>query len=97
MILWQSSRKNPWQDLENNYYNLIILDPLGNIYDIYANPIVMTLLNLNHFWKTQAELYLKGTFVFLLPFLLPFFHIFENPGRKNFINSSCPKHPKIIA
>ena len=35
------------QDLENN--NLIILDPLGNIYEIYANLAVMTLLNLNHF------------------------------------------------
>ena len=36
------------QDLENN--NLIILDPLRNIYEIYANLTVMTtLLNLNHF------------------------------------------------
>ena len=35
------------QDLENN--NLIILDPLGNIYEIYTNLAVMTLLNLNHF------------------------------------------------
>ena len=25
-----------------------------------------------------------------------FLDIYENPGRKNFINPSCPKHPKII-
>ena len=35
------------EDLENN--NWIILDPLGNIYEIYANLNVMTLLNLNRF------------------------------------------------
>ena len=34
------------QNLENN--NGIILDPLGNIYEIYANLTVMTFLNLNH-------------------------------------------------
>ena len=42
------------QDLENN--NWIILDPLGNIYEVRANLNVMTLLILNHFWITQAEL-----------------------------------------
>ena len=35
------------QDLENN--NWIIVDPLGNIYEAYANQTVITLLNLNHF------------------------------------------------
>ena len=36
------------QDLESN--NWIILDPLGNMYEIYTNLTVMTtLLNLNHF------------------------------------------------
>ena len=36
------------QNLENN--NWIILDPLGHIYEIYANLAAMTtLLNLNHF------------------------------------------------
>ena len=35
------------QDLENN--NSINLDPLQNIYEIYANLTVITLLNLNHF------------------------------------------------
>ena len=35
------------QDLENN--NWILLNPLGNIYEIYANLTVMTLLNFNHF------------------------------------------------
>ena len=35
------------QELERN--NWIILDLLGDIYEIYANLIVMTLLNLNHF------------------------------------------------
>ena len=50
------------QDLENS--NWIILDPLGNIYEICANLTVMTtLLNLNHFWITQTELYQIGTFV----------------------------------
>ena len=49
------------QDLENN--NSINLDPLQNIYEIYANLTVITLLNLNHFWIIQAELCLKGRFV----------------------------------
>ena len=49
------------QKLGNN--NLINLDLLGNIYEIYANLTVTTPLNLNHFWITQAELFLKGTFV----------------------------------
>ena len=47
------------QDLEN--INQIVLDPFGNIYEIYANLIVMIILNFNHFWVIQAELYLKGT------------------------------------
>ena len=39
------------EDLENN--NGIILDPFGDIYEIYANLAVMTThLNLNHFWIT---------------------------------------------
>ena len=84
------------QDLENN--NLIILDPLRNIYEIYANLTVMTtLLNLNHFWIIQAELCLKGPFVkasFL--FVTIFLDIYENPRRKNFINPSCLKHPEVI-
>ena len=42
------------QDLEN--INWLILDPLGNIYEIYVNLTVMnTLLNLNYFWIKQAE------------------------------------------
>ena len=49
------------ENLENN--NWIILDPLGNTYEIYANLTVMTLLNLNHFWIMQAELCLKDMFV----------------------------------
>ena len=48
------------QELENNQS---ILDPFGNTYEIYANLTMMTLLNLNQYWITQAELYLKGTFV----------------------------------
>ena len=35
------------QDLVNN--NWISLDPLGNIYEIYANLSVITLLNINQF------------------------------------------------
>ena len=46
------------QDLENN--NWITLDPLGNIYETYANLTVMTILNQEHFWITQAELCLKA-------------------------------------
>ena len=39
------------QDLKNN--NWIIIDPLGNIYDINANRNVMTTLsNFNLFWIT---------------------------------------------
>ena len=49
------------QELERN--NWIILDLLGDIYEIYANLIVMTLLNLNHFWMTKTELCLQGIFV----------------------------------
>ena len=42
------------QDLENNNWIILdSLDPLGNIYEIYAN---LTVLNLNHFWMTQAKL-----------------------------------------
>ena len=41
------------QNLKNNW---IILDLLGNIYEIYANLTLMTLSNLNHFLLTQAEL-----------------------------------------
>ena len=49
------------QNLENS--NLIIIDPLGNIYDIYGNLNLMTsLLNFNLFWITWAELCLKGKF-----------------------------------
>ena len=48
------------QDLENN--NWIILDPLGNIYEIYANLTVMTLFILNRFWIAHTGLCLKGTF-----------------------------------
>ena len=46
------------QDLENN--NWITLDPIRNIYETYANLTVMTLLNQEHFWITQAELCLKA-------------------------------------
>ena len=52
------------QYLENS--NWIILDPLGNIYEIYANINVIppfSLLNLNHFRIKQADLCLIGTIV----------------------------------
>ena len=41
------SKFTSMQDLENNIW--IVLDPLGNIYEIYANLTAMTLLNPNHF------------------------------------------------
>ena len=57
----------------------------------------MTLLNLNHFWITKSEICLKDTFVNASSmFVTIFLDTYENPGRKNFINSSCPKHPKMI-
>ena len=84
------------QDLENN--NWVILDPLGNIYEIYANLTVMTtLLNFSYFKVTQVELSLRGIFVkgsFMLVTI--FLDIFENLIRKNFIYPFSPKHPKII-
>ena len=83
------------QDLENN--NLIILDPLRNIYELYADLTLMGLLILNHFWIKQAEFCLKCTFVkgsFM--FLIICWDISENSWRKNFINPSCLKNPKII-
>ena len=50
------------QVLKNN--NWIILDSLGNIYEIHTNLTVMTtILNLNRFWIIQAKLCLKDTFV----------------------------------
>ena len=41
------------RNLENNW---IILDALGNIFEIYAILTVMTLLKLSHIWITHAEL-----------------------------------------
>ena len=45
----------------------------------------------------QAKLCLKGTSgkasFMLVPIALD---ICENPRRKNFVNPSCPRHPKII-
>ena len=74
------------QDFENNYW--IILDPLGNIYEIYGNLTVMTtLINLIHFWITQVELWLKGTLAKAsFMFVTICVDIYENPRRKNFIN-----------
>ena len=67
---------------------------VGNIYEIYANLTVMTLLNLSHFLViAQAELCLKGTEV---SFLLPFLDIYQNPRRKNFTNPSCSEYCKRI-
>ena len=64
---------------------------------MYANLTVMTVLNLNHFYIMQAELYLKGTSVKTSFTIATIFYIFiKNPRRKKFINRSCPKHPKII-
>ena len=48
-------------DLENDFW--IILDPSGNMCDIYANLAVIAFLNLNCFWITQVGLRLKGTFL----------------------------------
>ena len=50
-----------FEDLENN--NWISLDTLGNIYEIYVNLAVMTLLHLDHLRKTQVKSCLKGKFV----------------------------------
>ena len=53
----------------------------------------MILLNLNHFWITQAELRCICKSKFHVCYF--FFRNYENPG-KNVINPSCPKRPKII-
>ena len=70
--------------------HLRIIFFLGNIYEIFPNLIVMTLLNLNQFLIiTQAELCLEGTLVkskFHVSY--HFFSICENPRRKIFINLS---------
>ena len=86
------------QDLGLDWINnWIILDPLGNIYEVYAKLTVMALLNLNHFWITQAELRLKSTLVKAsFMFVTILLGIYENPRRKSFINPSCPEHPKMI-
>ena len=78
------------QKLGNN--NLINLDLLGNIYEIYANLTVTTPLNLNHFWIKQAELFLKGTFVKASFMFVTIFLDMKILGD----NVSCLKHPKII-
>ena len=71
------------QDLENN--NWVILDPLGNIYEIYVNLTVMTtVLNLSYFWIKQAELCLKDTFVKAgFMFLIIFFIYLKKSQEKN--------------
>ena len=57
----------------------------------------MTLLNLNHFWITQAELCLTGTFLKVsFMYVTIFLDIYENPRIRNFIDPFCPKHPKTI-
>ena len=57
----------------------------------------MTLLNLNHFWITQPELCLTGTFLKVsFMFVTIFLDIYENPRIRNFIDPFWPKHPKTI-
>ena len=92
------SKFTSMEDLQIN--NWIILDPLGNIYVIYANLTMITLLNplmITHFWRTQAEVCLKGTLVkasfMFVPILLDFH---ENRRRKSIVNPSCPKHSLIV-
>ena len=77
------------QNLENN--NWIILGPLGNIYEIYANLTVITLSNLNHFWITQAELCLKDTFVKAnFMFITIFFRLLLKSWEKTFLILPVP-------
>ena len=57
----------------------------------------MSLFSFNHLWITQVELCLKGTFIKASPMSVSMFlDIYETPTRKNFIDSSCTKHPKIM-
>ena len=49
---------------------------------MYANPTVMILLNLNYFLITQAELYLKGTFVTASFMLVTIFRYLWKPWKK---------------
>ena len=84
------------QVLKNN--NWIILDSLGNIYEIHTNLTVMTtILNLNHFWIIQAKLCLKDTFVTTsFIFVTIVLYIYVDSRRKIFLNPSCTKCPKVI-
>ena len=70
-----------------------MLDPLGNTYEVNANLTEMTLLNLNHFWITQTESCLKGTFVKASFMSVTNFFRYENPRRKSSTKPSCPKYP----
>ena len=81
------------RDLEND--NWIILDPLGNIYEIYANLTVMTLLNLNHFWITQAELYLNIALVKASIMFATFFRCFWKSWGKNLLTLPVPNVLKL--
>ena len=68
-----------------------------SIYEMYTYLTVMTLLNFNHFLIiTQAWIKSKRYICKSFMFVAIFLDIYENPRRKNFTNSSCPKHREII-
>ena len=68
---------------------------LKNMKECLNLTVMTTPLNFNHFWITQAELCLKGTFVKAeIHVCYHFLGSYENPRRKNFIKPSYPKHAK---
>ena len=94
MAMYKTSKQfTSMQDFENN--SLIILDSLGNnFYDIYGTLTVMTLLNLNHFWITQAELCLKGKFVKASFMILTIFWNMKTLGEKTLFTLPVPSIPR---
>ena len=94
MTMYKTSKQfTSVQDFENN--SLIILDSLGNnFYDIYETLTVMTLLNLNHFWITQAELCLKGKFVKASFMILTIFWNMKTLGEKTLFTLPVPSIPR---
>ena len=68
------------------------MDPLRNIYEIYANLTKMIIhLNLNHFWITQAELCLKGTFVVASFMFVTIFLDLKIPAEKKLLTLPVPR------
>ena len=71
------------QDSENNDW--IVLDPLGNIYEIYVNLNLMTtLFSFNHFWIIYLRWNVSKRHIFKSKFhVCRYFFRYENLGEKS--------------